>query len=345
MSNRLLRRLTAAALLLALGIIMLGAWVRLNDAGLGCPDWPGCYGHALVQPGAGVVPAKAWKEMIHRYFAGSFGLLVMVLAVIAWRRGKGRERWLLPLAVVMVIFQAALGAWTVTMKLEPAVVMGHLLGGFTMAVLLWLTWLALIGSRPVGGASRGLVLLSRVALGVVIVQVILGGWTSANYAALACPDFPLCRGSWWPHANFAAAFVPWHKLGVSYEYGVLGGPARVAIQLVHRIGAVVTAIVVGALAVRCLASGRPRLKRSGGMLLALLCLQIALGIGNVLLGLPLPIAVMHNGVAALLVLAVVYHADVLRAGVDVSEASAVAPSPESAAGASDSAASEPAAAG
>ena len=327
MSTRLLRRLTAAALVLALGIIMLGAWVRLNDAGLGCPDWPGCYGHALVKPGVGVEPAKAWKEMIHRYFAGSFGLLVMVLAVMAWRRRQGRERWLLPLAAGVVIFQAVLGAWTVTMKLEPLVVMGHLLGGFSMAVLLWLALLGLIGSRPVGGASRGLVTLARVALGVVILQVMLGGWTSSNYAALACPDFPLCRGSWWPHANFAAAFVPWHKLGVSYEYGVLGGPARVAIQLVHRIGAVVTAIVVGALAVRCLWSGRPRLKTSGGMLLALLGLQIALGIGNVLLGLPLPIAVMHNGVAALLLLAVVYHADVLRPGVAAPEASSDASAP------------------
>lgn len=336
MSTRLLRRLTAAALVLALGIIMLGAWVRLNDAGLGCPDWPGCYGHALVQPGAGVEPAKAWKEMIHRYFAGSFGLLVMVLAVIAWRRGKGRERWLLPLAALVVVFQAALGAWTVTMKLEPAVVMGHLLGGFTMAVLLWLTWLGLIGSRPVGGVQRGLVTLSRVALGVIILQVMLGGWTSANYAALACPDFPMCRGSWWPHANFAAAFVPWHKLGVSYQYGVLGGPARVAIQLVHRIGALVTAGVVGTLAVRCLRSGMPRLERSGSMLLALLGLQFALGIGNVLLGLPLPVAVMHNGVAALLVLAVAYHADVLRSARSV----AVDASSEAAAEASEPAVAE-----
>ncbi len=333
MASRTLRRLTAFALVLALGIIMLGAWVRLNDAGLGCPDWPGCYGHALVQPGAGVEPAKAWKEMIHRYLAGSFGLLVMVLAVVAWRRRQGRERWILPLAAAVVIFQAALGAWTVTMKLEPLVVMGHLLGGFTMAVLLWLALLGLM-SRRTERVPRGLSLLSQVALGVVIVQVMLGGWTSSNYAALACPDFPLCRGSWWPHANFAAAFVPWHKLGVSYEYGVLGGPARVAIQLAHRIGAVVTAVVVGALSVRCLTSGRPRLKTSGGMLLALLGLQIALGIGNVLLGLPLPIAVMHNGVAALLVLAVVYHVDVLRPAIAVAPSlTEAAPSPDAAASA------------
>ena len=309
--SRGFRRLTAALLVLALGVIVLGAWVRLNDAGLGCPDWPGCYGHALVQPGAGVEPAKAWKEMIHRYFAGSFGLLVMVLAVVAWRRGSGRERVLLPVAAVVVVFQAALGMWTVTLKLLPLVVMGHLLGGFTMAVLLWLSLLGFAPAR-VRRVSPGLVSLSRVALGVVVLQVMLGGWTSANYAALACPDFPTCRGSWWPHANFAAAFVPWRGLGVSYEYGVLGGPARVAIQLAHRMGAVLVAGVVGTLGVRCLRSGVPRLRQSGGMLLGLLALQIALGIGNVLFGLPLAIAVMHNGVAALLLLAVVYHVDVLR---------------------------------
>lgn len=321
--------MTAAALALALGVIVLGAWVRLNDAGLGCPDWPGCYGHALVQPGAGVESAKAWKEMIHRYCAGSFGLLVMALAVIAWRRGRGRERWILPLAAGVVIFQAALGAWTVTMKLEPLVVMGHLLGGFTLAVLLWLALLGLL-QRRVERVPGGLVVLSRVALAVVVLQVMLGGWTSSNYAALACPDFPLCRGAWLPHANFAAAFVPWHKLGVSYQYGVLGGPARVAIQLAHRLGALMTAGVVGTLAVLCLRSGVPRLRRSGAMLLALLGLQLALGIGNVLLGLPLPVAVMHNGVAALLVLAVVYHADVLRSAAAAGSAAASPASPTAA---------------
>jgi cytochrome c oxidase assembly protein subunit 15 len=317
MTDTLFRRLALLAAALALGVVVLGAYVRLSDAGLGCPDWPGCYGHAgvpeseveLLQaseafPDRPVEAHKAWKEMVHRYVAGTLGLLIFAAAVLAWKRGT--QRGLTTGLAVLVVFQALLGMWTVTLLLKPAVVSAHLLGGMATLALLWL--FALRTHDWFGGAANGLRSLrpwAALGLGVLIVQIALGGWTSANYAALACTDFPTCHGSWLPEMDMADAFVLWRGLGVNYEFGVLDHPARVAIHFVHRLGALITFLVLGALALVLLGRGVGRLRTLGSILGVLLLVQVGLGIGNVVLSLPLPVAVSHNAVAALLLLTLV----------------------------------------
>ncbi|MEB2312190.1 MAG: COX15/CtaA family protein [Sorangiineae bacterium] len=293
-----LRLATLVALLITLGVILLGAFVRLSDAGLGCPDWPGCYGHYAV-PAHAADAGKAWKEMVHRYFAGSLGLIVFGLAVWSWRRGSRRQKLIFGAAAVLIVFQAALGMWTVTLRLQPLVVMGHLLGGISLASLLWL---GLLETRA-SAAPPSLRWLAPLALAVVVAQVALGGWTSSTYSALACADFPKCNGSWWPATDFSDAFVPWRSLDVSFEHGVLAGPARVSIQLAHRLGAAVVFVVVGALGTLSIARGDRTLRAGGIALIALLMVQVTLGVSNVLFLLPMPVAVLHNGVATLLVLA------------------------------------------
>lgn len=329
MSGRSFLRLARAATLLTLVVVVMGAWVRLSDAGLGCPDWPGCYGqltwpnqaeevaranHAF--PERPVETGKAWREMVHRYAAGLLGLLILALAAVAWRRRRvpGQPVILPLLLVALVIFQALLGMWTVTLKLKPLVVMAHLLGG--LATLSGLFWLALGGRRRFSDnqAPPGLRRLAAAALAVVVVQIALGGWTSANYAALACPDFPQCQGQWWPRTDFSEAFVLWRGIGPDYEFGVLHGPARAAIQLSHRIGAVVTALVLLILAWRLFALGRGPWRGLGAGLVALLLIQVSLGVANVLMRLPLPVAVGHNAGAALLLLWLILVAHRTRPG-------------------------------
>lgn len=318
--DSLIGRLATLAALLALCVIVLGAWVRLSDAGLGCPDWPGCYGQLDV-PRAGaeieaanrdwpdrpVDAAKAWKEMVHRYFAGALGLLVLAIGIIAWRRRRRGTPVILPTVIaVLVVLQALLGMWTVTLLLKPLVVLAHLLGG--MILLALLVWLALAHARapPVLPHPRRLRRFAGLALAVLLVQIALGGWTSSNYAALACPDLPTCQGEWWPETDFATAFIPWHGLGIDYEGGILEGPARTAIHLSHRLGAVMAALVIGGLALVCLRRGHDRnLRRAGAGLLALLLLQLGLGLANVWWLLPLSVATAHNGAAALLLAALV----------------------------------------
>ncbi len=312
MPDSIYRKIALLTLLLCLGIVILGAYVRLSDAGLGCPDWPGCYGRLLV-PEASVAQAhegheqrpleapKAWKEMVHRYFASSLGLLIIALAVFGWRRGLPRS--LLAGLVAVVCFQGILGMWTVTWQLKPLAVTAHLLGGMsTLGLLLWLNLLL----RP--APPRGLVALRGFAVAALLVlvgQIFLGGWTSSNYAALACPDFPTCHAQWWPaDADFDQAFVLWHGLGINYEYGILESPARTAIHLTHRIGALITTAVLGLLAWR-LWRRRP-LRPMAAALGAGLLLQISLGIASVKFGLPLPVAAAHNAGAALLVLILVW---------------------------------------
>ncbi|MBK8537754.1 MAG: COX15/CtaA family protein [Candidatus Competibacteraceae bacterium] len=317
-------RVAWAALALTFVVVILGAYVRLSDAGLGCPDWPGCYGQLLdvpdqaaqiaeansAYPHRPVEPAKAWKEMIHRYCAGTLGLLILALAVLAWRgRRQTDQPVTLPLVLLgLIIFQSMLGMWTVTWQLKPVVVMAHLLGGLTtLSLLVWL----LLGQHNnrkllVTVESRALRSYALLGLALLVGQIALGGWTSANYAALACPDFPTCQSQWWPPLDFREAFTPWRGLGRSYEGGVLANDARVTIHIMHRIGALIVALYLGWLSWRLVATTRNRtLQLAGGASAVLLIVQLGLGIANVMLHLPLPVAVAHTGGAALLLLSLV----------------------------------------
>lgn len=318
------QRLARFTALLAFVVILLGAWVRLSDAGLGCPDWPGCYGHLdvpaephevaranVLYPERPVEAHKAWKEMIHRYFAGTLGLLVFTLAGWAlWRRRRPGQPLAVPLLLAaVVILQALLGMWTVTIRLNPTIVMLHLIGGFTTLSLLW--WLVLRSpGSPLPATTlphdRRLAWLAGAGLVLVIGQIMLGGWTSANYAALHCPDFPTCQGAWLPPLDYREAFVPWRGTELDFEGGVLDNTARVTIHFTHRLGALLVLLYVGGLALWLRRPGQPsRLRRFAPVLLAALALQIGLGISNVLFSLPLPVAVAHNGGGALLLLSLV----------------------------------------
>jgi cytochrome c oxidase assembly protein subunit 15 len=319
--NSGLHRLAAIAAIIAFCVIVLGAYVRLSHAGLGCPDWPGCYGQLTWPvesqevldanqqfPERPVESDKAWKEMVHRYLAGALVLLVVVINFLAWKtdRRQAGFRLLAAFLLVLILFQAALGMWTVTLKLWPIVVMGHLLGGLaTLSILLWISYRSRETGSDTAAADFGnLRLLIFAGLAVLAVQLALGGWTSSNYSALACPDFPTCQGQWWPEANFSEGFVLWREIGVDYEGGVLDLPSRVAIQLAHRIGALVTLIVLGLLAFRLIRKAATL--RSGIVLGVLLVTQVLLGILNILLFLPLPNAVAHNAVGALLVASMIW---------------------------------------
>ncbi len=301
-------------MLLALLVVVIGAWVRLTDAGLGCPDWPGCYGQLIVtdsaREAAEVFPerpldvGKAWREMIHRYLATGLGLVCLILAGLAWlnRRDPAQPTRLPFILLALVVFQGLLGMWTVTLLLQPVIVMAHLLGGLTtLGLLFWLgEW------RPRASSGRRAHSLRRLALAGALVlgaQIALGGWTSANYAALACPDFPTCQTRWWPPAtDFREGFVLWRELGVDYEGGVLDNPARVAIHFSHRLGAVLAAVFLVALGWAMVR--RTELRPDGIALLSALGAQLVLGASIILYGVPLAVAVAHNAVAALLLLAV-----------------------------------------
>jgi cytochrome c oxidase assembly protein subunit 15 len=239
--------------------------------------------------------------MVHRYFAGSLGILILCLAGLALRgRASGAPLKLPFLLLGLVVLQAAFGMWTVTLKLWPQIVTTHLLGGFATLALLWLLYLR--QRRPLALAPR----LRRhavIALIAVIVQVALGGWTSSNYAALACPDFPTCQGQWWPPMDARSGFDFFQDIGPNYLGGLMEGAARIAIHMGHRIGAIVVLFVVGALAVRVWSSHDGR--RLGITLLLLLAAQIGLGIANVELSLPLAVATAHNATGALLLLGVI----------------------------------------
>ena len=301
--------------LLAFCVILVGAYVRLSDAGLGCPDWPGCYGELVVPEQSQVVvpednphakplhTGKAWKEMIHRYLAGTLGLMILLLAILAWRNRHQPDQplWLPSLLLALVIFQALLGMWTVTLLVKPAIVTAHLLGGFATFVMLVLLSLRLRSlSYELASASLSTRRLAWIALAVLILQISLGGWTSTNYAALGCSAFPGCYADeFWPAMDFAEGFTLWRGLGINYEFGVLENDARAAIHMSHRIGALVTLLTLGLLIWR-LMSLETGMGRLAGSLLILLLIQIGLGITNVLAHLPLPVAVAHNGVAALL---------------------------------------------
>lgn len=302
-------------------VILMGAYTRLSDAGLGCPDWPGCYGmlkvpnqaHELIQvqnsfPGHEVEPTKAWLEMIHRYIAGALGLLVLLIFILCLKKREAPKK-LPSIIAVLIIFQAALGMWTVTMKLMPIIVMSHLIGGFTLISLLLLLYLRTKPlSLPSGETfTRTLAPLALACLGILILQIIIGGWTSSNYAALACTSLPICEGDWYNNLKFIQAFNPFQGTHDSYEFGVLDYASRMTIHVIHRFWAIVTAVMLFLLAFKLyLQSQSSLLKRSAVLLVALVCLQVTLGISNVVLHLPLGIAVSHNAGAALLLLNVVF---------------------------------------
>ncbi len=331
---RLYRPLLILATLLAFGVISLGAYVRLSDAGLGCPDWPGCYGHLIGVPDAAheqlaaqaafpdkpVETYKAWKEMVHRYFAGMLGVLIAMIAVLSWRwRHSLKQSPWLPTALVGVVgAQALLGMWTVTLLLKPVIVSAHLLGGMTtLALLVWLLlqshWQPQ-ASFSLRGIRAGLQepgtwhetqvptvfirLLAALALLVVVIQIALGGWVSSNYAALACSDFPTCLGAWRPEMDFDQAFQIRRELGQTANGELLSVNALIAIHWAHRVGALIVTLTSGLLALLLL---RKSGWRGWGLVLgAALLVQIGLGIANVLLTLPLTLAVAHNTGAAIL---------------------------------------------
>ena len=316
---RVFRQLSLVAACLALFVVVLGAYVRLSDAGLGCPDWPGCYGtltvpqseaalnHAqTIYPGQPVEAPKAWKEMIHRYFAGTLGLLVVGLLVTGWRARKQIKvsPWLTTFLSLLIVGQAAFGMWTVTMKLMPIVVTTHLIGGMcTLAVLVWIAhrhW-GLSAARYLQSAS--LRFWVRCALVVITAQIFLGGWTSTNYAWSACTDFPTCHGAWFPDMDFSNAFHWVRELGMDASGKTLQLGAYTAIQWTHRIGALVTFVYLFWLGLHLLK--QPLLKKIAHIMLGLLLIQIVLGVGTLLLHLPLVLAVGHNMVAALLLTTIV----------------------------------------
>jgi cytochrome c oxidase assembly protein subunit 15 len=361
-SLRVLRWLALFAAVFAFGLVMFGAFVRLSNAGLSCPDWPTCYGQVTWPQHAQAVAHadatfpdrpyeahKAWREQVHRFLAGTLGVLVLLLALIAsWRRRgtllavvvgavfaalgvglymRGEHLWssalaacaiALPLfaairlqrpgawkicvlALAVIIFQAMLGMWTVTLLLKPVVVMGHLLGG--MATFALLAYAALRFAGVAAADERHADLRLAVTIGIVLLlcQIALGGWTSANYAALACGygpgSFPQCLGQWVPPTDFHEGFVLWRGIGVNYEGGVLDMAARSAIQIAHRLGALVVFCYLGWLSIR---TARRGLRVCGLAIALALAGQVLLGISNVYFGLPLAVATAHNGVAALL---------------------------------------------
>lgn len=314
---KLLHIVVRIALVLSFIVVMLGAFTRLTDAGLGCPDWPGCYGKLFVSevvsdyPHTVIEPRKAWTEMIHRYAAGTLALLILFIALDVWlirKRAKtlGQAQnlptWRLPLALMLlVVFQALLGMWTVTFKLLPVVVMGHLLGGLLIfSCLCYLSW-------QFTKVPRVSLLSKFVTLGLCIVfcQVALGGWVSSNYAGIACIGFPTCNGQWLPTLKFAKGFNLFSSIGLNYQGGLLDNESRITIQMVHRFGAWITAIYVLVLASVLLiktkaSSAFTALKSVAWLAIFLILLQFALGVINVTYLLPLWAAVMHNSVAALL---------------------------------------------
>jgi len=299
------RRLARAGALLAAGVVVLGAWVRLTNAGLGCPDWPGCYGHLFPQNAHHF--AEAVHEMVHRYFASSLGAIIVALLVFAWLNRRGRGQPLLPVALLflLVCLQGMLGMKTVTLLLQPLIVTAHLLGGLSTLGLLW--WLSIEPRRrPLTHLELSLRKFALVGIGALALQIALGGWTSSNYAAIACPDLPTCQRSWWPNMDFRNAFVLWRGLGVDYEGGVLASPARVAIHFTHRLGAIVAGSLLIFTGLLILArSAWPPLRFLGALLVFAVLLQVTIGISMVHFHMPLPIATLHNAGAAFLVIVMV----------------------------------------
>ena len=317
------RKLIWVTLFLTFDLVMFGAFTRLTDSGLGCPDWPGCYGHANpllahasisaaqeAMPTGPVTQSKAWIEMSHRYRAMAVGVLIITQVVIAWRRWTKSQRlerkfqpWWPSALLLLVCLQGAFGAWTVTLKLQPVIVTTHLLLG--LSLLAMLAWLAARQTDHVPVTLRARILKGPALLGILllVVQIALGGWVSTNYAALACTDFPLCHGTLVPHMDFENGFSLWRHLGKTVDGDYLPFPALTAIHWVHRSFAFVVALYLIGLAL--LARRDQGLRKTAGGLLIVLCVQLASGLSTIYFSWPLVIADVHNGGAACLLLLLV----------------------------------------
>ena len=308
---KLLRLLAFFSMILAFLVVMLGAYTRLTHAGLGCPDWPGCYGHMTVPtqvqdiqkmfPTQPLETRKAWTEMVHRYLAGSLAVLIVIINGLSWiNRRKGAPILLATALLGLVVFQAALGMWTVTLKLLPIVVMGHLLGG-----MLIFGGLVYFNFRLRTTPTTYNIWI-YLGMFIVLLQIALGGWVSSNYAGLACVGFPQCNGQWLPAFTWEHSYQLWQNTGLNYQGGLLDPASRVTIQMVHRIGALLTMIYLGCLTIGLLHKQyQTKMKRHSMIIFLCLMFQVVLGIINVVYMLPLWAAVAHNGMAALLFASVI----------------------------------------
>jgi cytochrome c oxidase assembly protein subunit 15 len=316
--------IVTAAVAVAVTVIILGAFTRLVDAGLGCPDWPGCYGHVLwpdshdeitaanqAYPHAPVELDKTWPEMVHRYLATSLGLFTIAIAVIAIRNRQQGHPVKLPIFLLaFIILQGMFGMWTVTLKLWPQIVTAHLMGGFTTFSLLWLlrlrlsndSWQLNSGEFAWAKAVRPLAIVSFI---IVILQIALGGWLTSNYADVACPDLPTCQNEWLPAMDFATGFNLTQHIGPNYLGGNLDNEARIAIHFSHRVGAIITTIAVLLLSFSMLRQQSHRIVNLAKVLIAVLCLQVVLGLSNVYFNFPISVAVAHNIIGATLLITMV----------------------------------------
>ena len=325
--GRWLHALTVLTLFLTFDLVLFGAFTRLTDSGLGCPDWPGCYGNAspagasshisaaqAVMPDGPVTHHKAWIEMVHRYMATGVGALILTLTVAGWRqwrrnpvRSSQVHPWWPTVTLLWVCVQGAFGALTVTMKLFPAIVTMHLLGGLLLLVLLTIQaqrqGQGVHGLPPVSIDGRTRRLLWLVAA-LLLLQLALGGWVSTNYAVLVCSDFPTCQGSWWPSMRFDQGFEVWRPLGMTGDGTLVSFAALTAIHYTHRLMAYVVLAALWLLALRL--SRNPGLRPQARWIAVLAVLQLASGLGNVVLGWPLLAALLHTGGAAALVLVITW---------------------------------------
>ena len=318
-------------------VITLGAYVRLSHAGLGCPDWPGCYGYLIGVPdnsieianaensfqGSNVDIGKAWKEMIHRYIAGALGIFIFILPFIFYKNNTNKLFKLSLLVSILVVMQAMLGMLTVTLQLQPLIVMMHLMGGLTIITLLWLIFLRYNKNNYFNESQsfpnlslkriKNLSVLGYITLIVLVIQIMLGGWTSTNYAALACADFPKCNASWWPQMDFYNAFMIELATDLNYEFGRLDSPARVAIHFTHRIWAIVAAAMLVILSIASYKTIKISYQKIISLcLVSFLFIQVTLGILNIKMGLPIYVAVAHNGNAAILLMCLVTQLYLIR---------------------------------
>jgi len=326
-------RLALFSAAFAFVLVLLGAYARVSDANLGCPTWPGCYGkafapltaHAIYEARRNQPPApdaaeqQEWKDTLHRYVSGTLGLLMFRLVYLGWQLKKRyrKQQVLIPGAVFILVFlRTGLGVVTVELHLKPLVVMMNLAIGLTILGLLW--WVMLREQRfwkPVAPTpqTRHLRWRALFALLLVVGEILLGGWTAGNDAALACPDFPTCQSQWWPTMDFIGGFTLWRGVGLNYEGGMLDLSAITAINMAHRIGALITLLYVGWLALHTIRVGfDSNLCRYGMLVLVLLLGQTVLGVMDIVLRMPLLIAVAHSGVAALLMLSLIALNHVLR---------------------------------